>query len=346
MAKDKYKKYLESWPREAQKKGQEQGRPEEEKGDAATSYIRKTWDPLKQSTMDTAGGGQKTAVEFPEANKAQSDFDSRQDWNQYLAQTRRAVLERGGTWTDPEENIRLQGRRLPTQEELQAEAERRQLFNQIAARDGGGVGGAPGQMQEDPGYFEDVNLRQTALATAGDAPGIVAKGIGAAGGGALVGAQIGALGGPIGAVGGGIAGGVGGLLWATWESASSNIASQKADNIQGHETTLEQNRESINRLISLIKADPQNAEKYVTAVNDAEANIANAYSKLKYRTDTNLNLALEEDGTRALMRYKNYYAEGGRNQAQKMQVQQALANPDLEQGVKELMMAQEMGGGE
>lgn len=222
----------------------------------------------------------------------------------------------------------------PTVQQEQAQMVEQQRQQQIAAQ----LGQTPQPVISQPMQQVDANgvpidWKQVGLSTAAD-PGVWTRAATFAAAGAVAGGTAG-LG--IGAVPGALIGfGIG-----IAASVMSNIKSQKTENIQSQRLVLTDGQANLNYLALLAQADPQNSDKYVDSFNEQLDRIAEAHANLKADTMSNLNLMVEQDGTKELQRFENFYAAGGRYDYYKQKMQNALIAPNPEQAIMELSIVQQ-----
>ncbi len=190
-----------------------------------------------------------------------------------------------------------------------------------------------------------VDMKQLGLSVATD-PSVI-RSMGAGVGVGLMVKKGAAAGGIMGGPWGAVIGAVGGLAIGVLASVQNNIKSQKRDNLAAQRAVLTDGITNLNQLISLMNIDPVNAELYIEAMNQQLNNIEQAHSQLKIDTQSDLNLALSQDGTRELQRYENFYAMGGGFDVITAKAQVALASPDPETGMRGLLMSSdELEGGQ
>lgn len=235
----------------------------------------------------------------------------------------KAQLEQKMGITD-RENFRLQ------QEEQAKAQQRAQLLGQIGASPQ-----LSGQMSaEQMGITSptDIDWGQVFMRTISDPQFVRDIAMGAVGGGLVVGTA----GAAVGAIPGALIGaGVG-----IYSSVMRNIQAQKSDNLSAQRDVLERGQTNINQLISLMNMDPDNSYLYVQAMNEQLGVISKSYSQLKYDTSTDLNLALGLDGTKELAKYEMFYSAGGAYDYLTTRAQVALASPNMETGMRGLIMSQ------
>jgi hypothetical protein len=212
------------------------------------------------------------------------------------------------------------------QEQKQAELQAQLAQSERAAELGRvqeGTGSELDIKQVGASLLDPNNIKNTALTTIG---------------GALAAAKIGALVGTPAGPAGTIAGAVAGLGFGVLIGVLDNIKKQKTDNLAEQKLVATQGAQNLNMMILGLQADPQNAEKYIDGYYQQKENIYRAYSNLKADTSSNLNLMLEQDGTRELARFELLLGKGGRLEYYDQKLQLALGNPNKEQALIELAM--------
>jgi hypothetical protein len=182
-----------------------------------------------------------------------------------------------------------------------------------------------------------INGRQVALSMMADTS-LLNQLMGAGAAGFIAAGSKGMIGGPK----VGLAVGLTGAALAIGASAMKNIGNQKSDNLNAALQTFRIGQQNNDKLINLMNMDPDNAAHYIGLYNENSARMRQAYSQVKRDTQTNLNLALGEDGTREMARMRAYYAMGGGETIQETKKMLAVAQPDFDKGFKGIMMS-EMG---
>lgn len=158
-----------------------------------------------------------------------------------------------------------------------------------------------------------IDTEKVALSTA---KGIVPNVLETAGKFAAIGAGAGLIGGGgVGAVPGAIAGaaigGGVGLIKSVYSGVTGSIKEQKTEGIQAQVKVFTDGRQNLNRLIALMKADPNNAPVYVADFNTQLGNIRKAHAQLKADTDGDINKFLSVNELKQLQAFEDFFSEGG-----------------------------------
>lgn len=108
---------------------------------------------------------------------------------------------------------------------------------------------------------------------------------------------------------------------------SSNLASQRSDNLQKQKSVLTDGKEDLSNLISLARADPRISSRieYVRLFNRKLAEIEKAHSQMKLDTQKDYlkyNTAIPD-----LQDFANFYSTGGEQELLIREMQEALLNP-------------------
>lgn len=211
---------------------------------------------------------------------------------------------------------------------------------QVAGADMGGQMGA----QDESGIFgfsfAGLDSKQTFL-SAISSPSTISK-VGSFGIAAAWGLKGTAVGGPWGAVLGAAAG----LAFGLYSESRRNIAVQKKDDMASYSKVLNDNKENLERVVTLINMDPANAGKYLESRQDFLNRIHGAHSDLKFDMQNNLNLALSEDGTRTMQEYTNFLSPGGRLELNEHRIRAALNNPNMDLALQSLLLSEDTLNGE
>jgi len=167
----------------------------------------------------------------------------------------------------------------------------------------------------------DLSQKQAGFAAVREGlPGVV-KSVGI---GAAIGAGAGAPVAGVGAVPGAVIGAGIGLALGVYNAVVGSLESQASDSIAGQTKVLRDGKNNLNKIIALTKADPQNADKYLSAYQQQKIQINEAYANLKLDTSRSSFKFLSKVGTRALQGYANFYSQGGLNEIYDNKMQLAI----------------------
>jgi len=131
-----------------------------------------------------------------------------------------------------------------------------------------------------------------------------------------------------------IAGGVGGTALGFYKGYQANLRSQAGGQISASSIVLRDNRRIMQRIVSNTWTSRGDLNDSVVVFNQAKANIFAEYSKLIKETDSNLNLALSQDGTTVLQQYEDFLAPNGMLDYWENEFRIALRSPiNVERGI-------------
>jgi hypothetical protein len=245
------------------------------------------------------------------------------------------------------------------QAQQQAQARQQMLAQQLAQRAGIQLGGQDAQGNYIDSNGAPMDWKQVGLSTAADksawatigglgaSGGVLGGSIGAAlGAGAATGAAVGTAAAPF-TLGTSVLAGIAvGALLGVGISVLSNIKQQKAENIAGYKSELTDGQKYLNQLTLLVQAHPENAQNYIDGFNLQMDKIAEARAKLYAEATSNLNAVIEEDATRELARFDNFYSPNGGRDILRMKMQNAILAPDAQKALTELAISQQSIGDE
>jgi hypothetical protein len=199
---------------------------------------------------------------------------------------------------------------------------------QIAQQNAGLANEVLNPVATPTGQATDLSQEQATYAAArGIIPSVIAGATGGAALGSIPAVATAGLSIPTGA----ILGAIGGLTIGVFRAVTSNLQQQATDSISSQSKILSDGKQNLKKLIALTKANPQLADRYLTAYQQQKSKMAEAYSNLKLDTSRNSYKFLSKDGTLALQGFENYYADGGLNQIYDSNMQLAILgkNPDM-----------------
>ena len=232
----------------------------------------------------------------------------------------------------------MQAQQQQVQAQQQAQMQQQQLMQQLA-----GSAGIQGMQQDINGNYVDakgapIDWTQVGLSTAADKGAWATIG-GLAGAGAV-------LGGTAGLGFGAVPGAIGGALLGIGVSILGNIKQQKGENIGGYKSELTDGQKYLNQLTLLVQAHPENAQNYIDGFNLQMDKIEEAHAKLYAEATSNLNAVVEQDATRELARFDNFYSPNGGRDILKMKMQNAIMAPNAQNALAELAISQQSIGDE